>query len=63
MSTLRNIQSSLLDDLRNATEFYMLVQDAKGDDQAAAREWLANAALQLGEALIAAHAASEAPHA
>lgn len=63
MSTIPSIQKSLLDDLRNATEFYKLAQDAQGDDQATAREWLANAALQLGEALIAAHAASEAPHA
>jgi hypothetical protein len=64
MSTLREVQKSLIDDLRAATEFYNATGDrAQPETKEAAREWLANAALNIGKALIAQDAASEAPHA
>lgn len=59
MSTLPTIQKSLLDDLRNATEFYKSAQGVQGEIQAAAREWIESAALNLGQALIEAHAARD----
>lgn len=62
---------SLPANLRNATEFYKCVQaeNKQGADCTSteawkdASEWLESAALQLGEALIAAHAASGVCHA
>ncbi|MDF3931364.1 hypothetical protein [Pseudomonas citronellolis] len=67
----RDLPASLLDNLRNATEFYKCVQaeNKEGADCTStgawkdASEWLESAALQLGEALIAAHATGEVPHA
>lgn len=71
MTSLQKVPTSLLDDLRNATEFYKCVQaeaQAGGNctdngSWADAREWLRTAALNLGEALIAGGAESEVPHA
>lgn len=62
--TLQNIKASLLDDLRNATEFYKCEQSTGNDCASAeATEWLRTAALNLGEALIKGHGESEVPHA
>jgi hypothetical protein len=71
MINLQNIPANLLDNLRNATEFYKCVQaeSQAGKDCTSvgvwkdASEWLESAALQLGDALIAAHADSEVRHA
>lgn len=64
---MTRISQALLDDLRNATEFYRCVEaESSGVEVGAwtdAREWLRTAALNLGAALIAELEASEAPHA
>ncbi|OBY90730.1 hypothetical protein A6723_021120 [Pseudomonas sp. AU11447] len=64
---MTRIPQALLDDLRHATEFYRCVEaESEAVDVGAwtdAREWLRTAALNLGSALIAELAASEAPHA
>ncbi|WP_281687607.1 hypothetical protein [Pseudomonas citronellolis] len=64
---MNRIPQALLDDLRNATEYHNYVQQcppvAALKDDKTASEWLRTAALNLGEALIAARSAGEVPHA
>ena len=64
---MNRIPQVLLDDLRNATEFFNSVDGDiasihNGTSQIAT-EWLKAAALALGNALIAARSAGEVPHA